>query len=109
MRKFSFYNLFLNLEFNHQSVKINSYSGYTYYYWDQQNPWKYNQILGEATELKNNEDNFTLQQELNTGLQEKYRYDNDQCIGKDNVVEWSTRTKIKINKIIWERINTLFY
>jgi len=46
---------------------------------------------------------------LNTAVQERYRYDNDQCIGKDNVVEWSTRTKIKINKIIWEKINTLFF
>ncbi|WP_253723482.1 hypothetical protein [Spiroplasma citri] len=99
MRKFSFYNLFLNLEFNHQAVKINSYSGYTYYYWDQQNPWKYNQILGEATELKNNEDNFTLQQELNTGLQEKYRYDNDQCIEKTMLLNGQQEQKLKLTRL----------
>ncbi|WP_400249088.1 hypothetical protein [Spiroplasma sp. ald] len=107
-----YYDLFLNLELDNQAVKITSYFGYTYYYLDQQNPWKYNDIIiGERTELKNNQDNVTFQQELNTAVQERYRYDNDQCIGKDNVVEWSTRTKIKIkiNKIIWEKINTLFF
>ncbi|WP_348735965.1 hypothetical protein [Spiroplasma endosymbiont of Ammophila pubescens] len=48
---------------------------------------------------------------MNTTVQERYRYNNNQCIGKNNVVEWSTRTKIKIkiNKIIWEKINTIFF